>query len=313
MCWSSDALRARSREREPVKGIHTFDKSDPARSLAPANPVPAAQRGAIRRVKLPAGRKLIALTFDLCETPGEVAGYDGAIVDYLRDHNIKATFFTGGKWMRSHSERTQQLLSDPLFEMANHSETHRNLRLLHGKVLSDEINAPQRAYESLVEGYTGRQCRRGDGTIAKLPARMTLFRFPFGACDPESLNAVNDAGLLAIQWDLSTGDPWRGQKADAITRAMIEHTKPGSIIISHANGRGYHTAEALPAAIPALLAKGFEFVTVSELLAAGTPEIAATCYDTRPGDTDKYDSFFAPKPAAKPATETPHAPGSTQR
>jgi peptidoglycan-N-acetylglucosamine deacetylase len=52
---------------------------------------------------------------------------------------------------------------------------------------------------------------------------------------------------------------------------------------------------------------GYEFVTVSELLAAGEPVIVDSCYDSRPGDTDKYDFLFGPKrpgsltsPAASP-------------
>jgi hypothetical protein len=36
-------------------------------------------------------------------------------------------------------------------------------------------------------------------------------------------------------------------------------------------------------------AMGYQFVTVSELLARGKPVIAPTCYDNRPGDTDRYD------------------------
>jgi peptidoglycan/xylan/chitin deacetylase (PgdA/CDA1 family) len=67
-------------------------------------------------------KRLLALTFDPCETSGEVAGYDGAIIDYLRAHRVKATFFAGGRWMASHSERTQRLLSDPLFEVGTHGE-----------------------------------------------------------------------------------------------------------------------------------------------------------------------------------------------
>jgi hypothetical protein len=59
-------------------------------------------------------------------------------------------------------------------------------------------------------------------------------------------------------------------------------------------------------ALPQLKAKGFEFVTVSELLAQGTPEISATCYDARPGDTDKYDAFFKPRPP-KPETSLPES------
>ena len=67
-----------------------------------------------------AGKKLVALTLDLCETPGELAGYDGAIVDILRVRGVKATFFAGGQWMASHKARTGQLLSDPLFEVGTH-------------------------------------------------------------------------------------------------------------------------------------------------------------------------------------------------
>jgi hypothetical protein len=124
------------------------------------------------------------------------------------------------------------------------------------------------------------------------------------ALDTDSLRAVNDAGLLAIQWDLSTGDPSPGQSAIAIAGAMVRQTKPGSIIIAHANGRGYHTAEALPLAIPKLRAAGYEFVTVSELIAAGRPVIEPRCYDARPGDTDHYDFWFR-KPAAQAPGATP--------
>ena len=77
---------------------------------------------------------------------------------------------------------------------------------------------------------------------------------------------------------------------------MVRQTKPGSIVISHANGRGYHTAEALPLAIPKLKAAGFEFVTISELLAAGKPVVEQRCYDSRPGDTDHYDFWFRKPP-----------------
>jgi peptidoglycan-N-acetylglucosamine deacetylase len=293
-CFAPEQLAARDGEKKPVKGIATFNAPPDVRKLAPAAPIPPNLRGSIRRVKLPPGKKLIALTLDLCEQPNEVAGYDGAIFDYLRAQGVKATLFTGGKWMRSHSERMQQLITDPLFEMANHSEAHRNLRLLDSDALREEVLGPQRAYETARENVQEMQCR------ATAPPRIQLFRFPFGACDQKSLDAVNNASLLAIQWDLSTGDPTPAQQAPAIAEAMLR-AKPGSIIIAHANGRGHHTAEALPLAIPQLKAKGFEFVTISELLAAGEPEIAPTCYDTKPGDSDKYDTLF---PLKKPESKT---------
>ncbi|MEQ1694451.1 MAG: polysaccharide deacetylase family protein [Hyphomicrobiaceae bacterium] len=287
-CVAPLDLVAKPGEKMPVKGEHRFDRGAAARDLAAFAPVAPGLRGAIRRVELPKGKKLIALTFDLCEQPGEIAGYDGAIFDYLRANGIKATLFTGGKWMRSHGVRFPQLMTDPLFEIANHGEAHRNLRLLSGAPLQDEISGPQRAYEAIrAETANANQCL--SPSASKAPNRMTLFRFPYGACNDASLAAVNDAGLLAIQWDVSTGDPSPGTSAQQISDAMVHNARPGSIIISHANGRGFHTAAALPLAIPKLLAAGYTFVTVSELLAAGRPVIAATCYNTKPGDTDRYD------------------------
>lgn len=304
-CWSPALLTGTPDEKKITKGVRTFDAPLPAMTLAPFAAVPQEWRGAIRRVKLPPGKKLVALTFDMCETPGEVTGYDAALVDTLRAHGIKATFFSGGKWMRSHPERTWQLMADPLFELANHAEAHRNLRLLTGNALREEIEGPQRSYEVQRAALLTQACTRGDDGFQSIPHRMGLFRFPFGACNQASLDAVNDAGLLAIQWDLSLGDPVPAQSAEAIVEAMLR-AKPGSIIIGHSNGRGFHTAAALAIALPQMKAKGYEFVTVSELLAQGTPEISATCYNTRPGDTDKYDAFFKPRPA-----KSEHKPAET--
>jgi peptidoglycan/xylan/chitin deacetylase (PgdA/CDA1 family) len=164
---------------------------------------------------------------------------------------------------------------------------------LTGTRLDEEILAPQRAYEALRDDLSTSQCvREGAGGHEPAP-RMSLLRFPFGACNATALDAVNDRGFLAIQWDLSTGDPSPLQSARAIADAMVKRAKPGSIIVAHANGRGFHTSEALPVAIPKMRAKGFEFVTVSELLAAGTPEIVQACYDSRPGDTERYDHLLA--------------------
>lgn len=293
-CFAPQALQQRTGEDVVQRGNHTFDRRMPIATLETADPIISKLRGAIRRVNLPAGKKLIALTFDLCEQQGEIAGYDGAIFDYLRANRIAATLFAGGKWMRSHATRAEQLMLDPLFEIASHSDTHRNLRIIDADAVASEIRGPQQTFLSLRAGLEKRQCVTQTALrLANVAPRIGLFRFPFGACNSATLDAVNDAGLLAIQWDVSTGDPAKGQTAEAIANAMVRNTRAGSIIISHANGRGWNTAEALPLAIPKLKAMGFSFVTVSELLASGTPVIADTCYNAKPGDTDRYDTLFS--------------------
>ncbi len=138
---------------------------------------------------------------------------------------------------------------------------------------------------------------------ARVAPRLELFRFPYGACNPQAIEAVNAAGLVAIQWDQSTGDPTPATSAQEIVRAM-SRARPGSIIIAHANGRGFHTAEALPAGIAALKARGYDFVTVSELMAAGKPVVGPICYDSKPGDTDRYDH-----PLLRPLSRVAQGPG----
>jgi peptidoglycan/xylan/chitin deacetylase (PgdA/CDA1 family) len=305
-CWTPAMLQDSPAEKAPKKGIRTFDLPPPAEPVAaPASPV---SPGVVRRVQLKGDRKLIALTFDLCEQTGEIAGYDGAVVDYLRKEGVKATFFAGGKWLRSHEERARQLLADPLFEVGNHTEAHRNLRRLTGERLTNEILGPQRSYSAVRAALAQAQCMPAEA-MSRIPAAPTLFRFPYGACNAAALEAVSRAGLTAIQWDVSSGDPDPHASAQAIAETILRRAHPGSIIVSHANGRGWHTAEALALAVPKLRAKGYEFVTVSQLLAAGEPVIEQRCYDSKPGDTDRYDFLLAHR-ARRATPSSPESPWS---
>src|SRR6266498_3641740 len=100
-CWMPSDLAYHKGDERVQKAVARI--APPQRMLAEFSPT--AQRGAIRRVKLTGDKKLVALTFDLCEQPSEISGYQGGIVDFLRENRIKATFFMGGKWMLSHRER----------------------------------------------------------------------------------------------------------------------------------------------------------------------------------------------------------------
>ena len=100
---------------------------------------------------------------------------------------------------------------------------------------------------------------------------------------------LQDFGLPAIQWDVVSGDPVKGRSAAAIARTVLGSAKPGSIIVFHANGRGHGTEASLHLFVPKLREAGFDFVTVSELLASGTPVAVPECYEMRPGDNRRYD------------------------
>ncbi len=278
-CWTAEQLAAKPGEE---RALRVTDAIEPSGDVGPATATPG-PRGVVRRVRLAEGDRRVALTFDLCETSREIAGYDGRIVDLLRAQGVKATFFAGGHWLRTHPERAAQLLADPLFELGQHGWSHRNLAVLAGDDLRREIDAATAEARRVRADLFARSCAAG---AAMGP--LKFFRYPFGDCDDEAQAALSDAGLTAIQWDVAPGDPAPGIGARAIARAIIERARPGSIVVLHANGRGRRTAEALAIAIPELRAQGYAFATIGELLATGEPEIDARCFVSRPGDTLRY-------------------------
>src|SRR5262245_59427373 len=82
-CWAPDQLAFKEGEDRIRRATRSALIEPPNRTPVPSQAVPPDERLAIRRVKLPPGLKLVALTFDLCELPYEIAGYQGGIVDYL--------------------------------------------------------------------------------------------------------------------------------------------------------------------------------------------------------------------------------------
>ena len=190
----------------------------------------------------------VALTFDLCQNPQYPAGYDAAIVDVLTRYGVSATFFMGGDWMRTHPEETKALASNPTFELGNHSWSHPNFETLSAAEMSREIEMT----EDMLFQLTGRHSR--------------LFRLPGGTYNDLSLQVIAEHGLYTIQWDSVTGDPDPTFDAETILAEVQRTARKGSIIVMHANGRGWHTAEALPAMIEYLQGKGLTLVTVSQLI-----------------------------------------------
>jgi len=225
---------------------------EPAPGTTPANPQPLPPIPADVDVILFNGDRTsnqIALTFDACETEGDTdASFDSEIARILVETQTPATIFLGGLWMRDHPEETIFLASQPVFELGNHSWSHLDFASITTEEMQQEIQKTQETMWELI----GRQAH--------------FFRFPFGTYNEQALEAVRRGGMYAIQWDVVSGDPDPNIDADRMIQAVVREAQPGSIIIMHINGRGWHTAEALPEIIRQLQEKGFEFVTVSELL-----------------------------------------------
>ncbi|MBQ7168485.1 MAG: polysaccharide deacetylase family protein [Synergistaceae bacterium] len=262
------------------------NNTNPPERLSPLHEMPplSHDEGVIRRVKLPEGVKAVALTFDMCELDTVTTGCDMAVMSFLRERGIPATLFMGGKWMRTHAARVKEIMSEgELFEIGNHNWSHGNCALLTEEGLKAQILWTQAEYELL---------REESG--ADIPEVPGLFRLPYGRNSERALRVIAGLGLRVVQWDVAAeaGDNSSVKRAKRSAKTVAAMTKPGSILLFHANLVPKGTVNLLRETVNILEADGCEFVKVSELLRMGEAETVRDGYFSRPGDNYVLDKKF---------------------
>ena len=204
---------------------------------------------------LPSG-PAVALTFDACPHPGP-RGYDEAIVRVLSDSGVPATFFISGEWAEEHPEAARRLAGDPLFEIGNHSFSHPHLTQASEPLIRRELSRTEHLFDSL--------------GLRHVP----LFRPPFVETDNRLEEIAASLGLRTFNCDVASGDPDPAFDSTRIVHAVLQHVQEGDVVIMHVNGRGWHTAQALPAIIGELRRKGVVFVKASALAKRSVPALSA--------------------------------------
>lgn len=256
-------------------------------SLLP--PLSSQEEGTIRRVQLPDNAKLVALTFDLCELDTSTSGYDAAIIDFLRQERIPATLFMGGKWMRTHSARVLELMGEPLFSIANHAWSHGNFGIMSVEKMREQVLWTQAQYEILREEALRRAATAGRSL--NLPPVPTLFRLPYGRCSEQALHLLAELGMHVIQWDV-VAESSADNSLPGLGQEVAARTRPGSILLFHANLVPKGSASLLRDTVRALQAHGYSFISVTELLSRGTAQRNRDGYFNTPGDNLSLDTRF---------------------
>lgn len=184
----------------------------------------------------------VALSFDLANGCESVR----TILSILEKHQTKATFFVTENWAELHQEEIKDIAA------AGHDLGSRGTdrQSMVGKT-ETEIKAEIRKAHDRVQDLTG--------------VSMNLFRAPYGEYDPVLLNAVREAGYLPIGWDIDSED-WKDYGVESILKKVTENEKlsGGSIVRMH--GGAEYTPQALETVITGLQEKGYEPVSVSQLL-----------------------------------------------
>lgn len=201
--------------------------------------------------RLPTRERVVALTFDACEAY-ERMRLDHGITDFLVGRRIPFTVFMGGRFARDNADDVRELATHDFVSIQNHTWSHpRDLRVVD----DDRVRSEVRRAETMLLELTGH--------------RPTLFRFPGGNADERTVALVRGLGYQVVHWRWAEGDPAPSVDADRLVAQTLERTRAGDILIFHVNGRGWHTAEALPRIVDGLAARGFRFVTVAEVLTPG--------------------------------------------
>jgi peptidoglycan/xylan/chitin deacetylase (PgdA/CDA1 family) len=194
------------------------------------------------------GSKQLALTYD--DGPNEP--YTQQLLDVLAKHDVKATFFLMGKYVRLRPDIARDV-AQAGHVIGNHTLTHPNLIYRTGQQVREEL---VRCREAITDAV-GEQ--------------SNLFRPPFGGRRPVTLRVARELGLMPVMWNI-TGYDWNAPSVEYIEKKIIPNVRCGNVILLHDGSHrafGYDRSRSV-AVTDRLIARykteGYEFVTVPEMM-----------------------------------------------
>jgi peptidoglycan/xylan/chitin deacetylase (PgdA/CDA1 family) len=186
-------------------------------------------------------RPVVALTFD----DGPHPSLTPQLMDILASRGVRATFYVIGNRVVRHPQLMQRLV-DAGHEIGNHTWSHPSLfGYSDDGVLGQLDRTTQAVYDA----------------VGRPPVTM---RPPYGNLYPRQRLMIHERrNLPTVLWSVDPED-WRRPGSSVVAQRIVSRSHPGAVILAH----DIHgpTVRAMPAAIDGLIARGFEFVTLSELL-----------------------------------------------
>lgn len=200
-------------------------------------------------------RKVVAFTFD----DGPYEKTSPQIVDSLYSVDGAGTFFIVGSRLEP---KTMKIVKDSIEkgnQYGSHTQSHPYLVLLSAEEVYSEINQPA---IDVRDGYHS----GGEYDFDGIGYQMSKYRAPYG----EHNSYVDSAApFMSIEWDCDSKD-WASRDSKTIKETVydFESKNPGGldgcIVLFHDIYQ--ETADAVKELVPELTEKGYQFITVDELL-----------------------------------------------
>ena len=193
-----------------------------------------------------ADKKVIYLTFDA----GYENGYTPAILDALKKHKVKATFFVVGNYLNTSPDLVKRMIAEGHI-VGNHTNTHPDMSKISDMAsFQKEISA----VESKFKEITGQNMKK-------------YYRPPQGKYSVNNLKQANELGYKTIFWSLAYVD-WYQDKQPTKEQAfekLLPRIHPGAVVLLHSTSKT--NSEILDTLLTKWEAAGYTFGTLDELSA----------------------------------------------
>lgn len=182
----------------------------------------------------------VAFTFD----DGPDPRYTPQLLDVLKEHSVKATFFVLGEKAEKHPEIIERMVKEG-HVIGLHANRH--------------IGAPFRTYKGMKEDF-----KRSLEVLQGLGVKVHFYRPPWGLVNMVSNKFIKEYRFKPILWSIHASDWSKYVDEHHIERILVDKVKAGDIVLLHdgrgAEGAPQRTINALHLALPKLKEKGFQFV-----------------------------------------------------
>lgn len=200
----------------------------------------------------------VALTFDDGPDPEVTPG----VLELLRRHGIRATFFVTGLRAERHPELIEAILADG-HSIGNHSYSHNPLLMLKGReTLRREVGAAQEVLQ-----------RFGIVPLA--------FRPPVGITNSRLWRVLLEQGMFCVNFSCRAGD-MGNRKIRKLAGRLLCAVGPGDIVLLHdvkpPSGDTSELLEEFAKLIEGLAAKGLEVVALERLIGKEVMQRGASSY-----------------------------------
>jgi peptidoglycan-N-acetylglucosamine deacetylase len=161
----------------------------------------------------------------------------------LKNHNISATFFLEGNWVKNNPELAKMIASSGN-EVGNHSFTHPDMKKLTASMAREQMVKTN----EVIEAVTGEKCK--------------WFAPPSGSYRDETVKVAAELKMKTVMWTVDTID-WQKPSPDTLINRVITKIDNGSIVLMHPTES---TAKSLDRLIMLIEKKNLKIGKVTELM-----------------------------------------------